>query len=206
MENTKNKILESAFILFLEYGFSSVSFQDIIKKSEISTGTFYYHFKTKEEVAYNVIDKYIINYFKDSLKRSKEFEGTYSERLQFLLQQVVALDNNTKKSVELYTNSDINDYRKLHLLLFEGVQKYESLAKSYSYYSTLIKEYMIEIIVEGKENNEIRDDIIAEEAVCLIHSVMVGTYLLWIGSPNIDIKRFLYNNMYHIWSYLEKKD
>lgn len=55
----KNKILDTAEKLFIANGFSSASTNDIIKELNISRGTLYYYFKTKEEILDEVINRLI---------------------------------------------------------------------------------------------------------------------------------------------------
>lgn len=49
-EKTKNTIFEMAIKLFSEYGFDNVKIEDITRKANVSKGTFYTHFDTKESV------------------------------------------------------------------------------------------------------------------------------------------------------------
>ena len=47
---TKDKIFETALKLFEEYGFETVSVDDIVQRAGVSKGTFYTHFATKDSV------------------------------------------------------------------------------------------------------------------------------------------------------------
>lgn len=57
----KDKILDTAEKLFMEKGFGSASTNDIIKELNISRGTLYYYFKTKEDILDEVINRIITN-------------------------------------------------------------------------------------------------------------------------------------------------
>lgn len=48
--NKKEKIIQHAFDLFAEKGYSDTSMDDIVKSSGISKGGIYYYFRSKEEI------------------------------------------------------------------------------------------------------------------------------------------------------------
>ena len=59
MNKTKEKIIETAIIMFNQEGTSSISTNHIAKELGISTGNLYYHFKNKEEIIRAVLEKMI---------------------------------------------------------------------------------------------------------------------------------------------------
>jgi AcrR family transcriptional regulator len=80
---TREKILETAMNLFVEKGIQGTSTASIAKKAGISSGTLFYHFKTKEELVhelYNFIFDSLINYHKEHFKK----EANAYERLRQL--------------------------------------------------------------------------------------------------------------------------
>lgn len=72
-KNRKNAILKAARRLFFENGFRPVTVESIAKKAELSKGSIYLYFKSKEEIYTNIllsdIDKFQEN-FKDLLHNS----------------------------------------------------------------------------------------------------------------------------------------
>jgi len=54
-ETTKQKILNTALILFAEKGYSSTTIEEIAKISKISKGLVYNHFKSKKHLLNEVI-------------------------------------------------------------------------------------------------------------------------------------------------------
>ncbi len=56
-EDRRNEILDTAEELFAYQGYDSTSVQQILDKIGIAKGTFYYHFKSKEEVMDGIIDR-----------------------------------------------------------------------------------------------------------------------------------------------------
>lgn len=56
-EATRQKIVASAVELFHNSGFSGTNLNQIIRRAEVTPGAFYYHFVSKEEVAFAIIDE-----------------------------------------------------------------------------------------------------------------------------------------------------
>lgn len=52
--SAKQKIIDTAFKLFLEQGYNNTTVNQIIKESETSRGAFYHHFEGKEEVLFSM--------------------------------------------------------------------------------------------------------------------------------------------------------
>lgn len=50
MSKNRDRIIQSALALFSENSFENVTIKDICQKAEVANSTFYYHFKTKEEL------------------------------------------------------------------------------------------------------------------------------------------------------------
>lgn len=59
---TRLLILESAFDIIYKKGFQATSINDILLKSKLTKGAFYYHFETKEEMGLAVINEIIRPY------------------------------------------------------------------------------------------------------------------------------------------------
>jgi AcrR family transcriptional regulator len=57
-ENTRAKLLETAYTLFLQKGFHGTSMRDIAETAGVAVGGIYNHFKDKEEIFAAVLDAY----------------------------------------------------------------------------------------------------------------------------------------------------
>ena len=49
-ELTRQQMLDAARVLFIERGYENTSLEDISEKANVSKGTFYYHFESKEDL------------------------------------------------------------------------------------------------------------------------------------------------------------
>ncbi|MDP6808665.1 MAG: TetR/AcrR family transcriptional regulator [Desulfobacterales bacterium] len=58
VNSRKHEIIKASVELFYKYGYQKASLRDIARKVGISQAAIYYHFKTKEEILLNIIEKY----------------------------------------------------------------------------------------------------------------------------------------------------
>ena len=58
-EIRRNEIIDIAEELFLKSGYNETAVSDIVKRVGVSQGTFYYYFKSKEEILNVIIERYI---------------------------------------------------------------------------------------------------------------------------------------------------
>ncbi|WP_455201059.1 TetR/AcrR family transcriptional regulator [Kaarinaea lacus] len=56
---TKEKILDAAEALVLDHGYGATSIDQILEKTGITKGAFFYHFKSKAELAQNLVERYV---------------------------------------------------------------------------------------------------------------------------------------------------
>lgn len=199
---TKSKIMEESFKLFLKKGFVDVSLNEIMEASDITTGGFYYHFDSKDTLLVAVIEKYIFNYFNSTIEQIKNFEGTPKEKLKTVILNIVGDDTTINETTQLCKSSEKIDYRTLHLLLFEGVQKYEIIGKHYTEFYHNLLNFIKDVLDEGIAQGIIRPDIDSIEIATVIQTAMVGTVLMWIGMPEKPLENRMSSNIDHMWNYI----
>ncbi|MBL3658294.1 TetR/AcrR family transcriptional regulator [Fulvivirga sediminis] len=113
MKDSKEQILKTSLLLFLQKGFKEVTMKEIVKNSGFSKGAFYHYFSSKEEVFKEVIEVYFskmlhldyetlpsdslksfyeanldIQHKRDSILRSwyqETFEGDFPNNLYYIL-------------------------------------------------------------------------------------------------------------------------
>lgn len=61
-EKTKLELLKIAYKMFLSKGYENTSIDEIIEEAKIAKGTYYYHFKSKEQMLEEVIQMMIDDY------------------------------------------------------------------------------------------------------------------------------------------------
>lgn len=201
MSETKDKIMLSAFKLFLENGFTDVSMADIKKASDVATGTFYYYFSSKEELIVEVIDKYVFSYFDFALDLIKGYERTSKEELYYVTMQIIGYDVYTKQWSDFFSELNISDYRRIHLLYLEGIQKYDLMTKKYAEFNLKSLNYIKSIVVKGQKSHQIRGGDV-DQLTKFIQSTILGTFLMWIAIPDFDLIRLMKSNLDQMWDYL----
>ena len=72
--SSKRKILETARELFYQVGYQTTSVDDILKRCGVAKSNFYYHFKSKEELGFAVIELQALD-FEASLLSSLQNEA-----------------------------------------------------------------------------------------------------------------------------------
>lgn len=83
-ENTRDKILEHASRIVRKKGFNNTGIQEILESAGVPKGSFYFHFKSKDDLGLALIDRYAegSTSLRDSLLASAT--GTPLEKLQKL--------------------------------------------------------------------------------------------------------------------------
>ena len=67
-EKRKKELLKIAYDMFLTQGYENTSVDEIIEKAQIAKGTYYYYFKSKEQMLEEVIDM-MIDYEREMAKQ-----------------------------------------------------------------------------------------------------------------------------------------
>lgn len=104
MNTTKESIKNTALQLFLTKGYS-VGINEIIEKSGTSKGAFYHHFKSKEELFLQTVDKFFFGYL-DELDFFETPELTLREKVISLAKKAYVPFKNIKQLIP--ANEDLN--------------------------------------------------------------------------------------------------
>lgn len=101
MNETRNIILLSSLRLFLKHAYKEVTMKEILEASGQAKGTFYYHFKDKEQVfeeaAKYFIENYVIlNFNKMPCSSVHEYMKAYLRAKTRLAQKMTLLGDNTR--------------------------------------------------------------------------------------------------------------
>ena len=56
--DTRERILQTAILLFWERGYSETTLADLMARAEVNSGSFYYFFKSKEKLLLAVLERY----------------------------------------------------------------------------------------------------------------------------------------------------
>jgi len=160
-DQTKKLIAEKAKILFEQKGYAATSMADIHEFTQISKGSIYYHFKSKEELYLYTVEKASEDW-REKWEDNVKLVTTATEKL-YLLARYYASDmqNPLSKTVPGYIgseNTDIEEMVKEKLIhLFQP-------------------EYNIfyQIIEEGVRNNEFVSNKSIDDLAYILYSTLSG--------------------------------
>ena len=138
---TKERLLLSAKRLFSEKGYYGTSVEEIVRSAGLSKGAFYFHFKSKEEVFKELIEK-IHKDIMEGLERWKKKGGSKAVE-GFILELVEKL----------------HDEREIvNIFLFQTISCGEDFRELYFEKTHQVREGIKELL--GTEEKELISDII----------------------------------------------
>ena len=102
-KNRKQELINLAYNLFIKEGYDNVSVDEIIAKAKIAKGTFYYYFKSKEEILDQVVDDMV----KHEIMAAERFVDESVPVEKKLIFTIASLVNKDSKTIAAL-NSDNN--------------------------------------------------------------------------------------------------
>lgn len=152
MKFTKEKILEEAFKLFLQKGYSEVSISVVQEELGIGRATLYYYFKSKEDLFKTVIDHYIIKYMESSLQI--EPDATVADMIESRIRLIIA-----QRDILLQSNNPNLTFFNLTSIKFIALLKYEDYRKKLEVFRNKTIELWKMAINNSIRNKEIKEDV-----------------------------------------------
>ena len=153
---TREKIYHTAYNLMKKTGFHKITIEDICKKADVSIGTFYHYFKSKDDILYEVYQR-ADNYFKDVLNKMKSSNS---------LDQIVEYFQYYAR----YSEQDSIGFTT-HLYSIEN--------KFFLKKGRLMQSMLEDIIKQGQEKEEISKEKTPEEIVDLLFLIARGVIFDW---------------------------
>ncbi|MEI6683869.1 MAG: TetR/AcrR family transcriptional regulator [Bacteroidota bacterium] len=151
--DTKQHILQSAFILFLGKSYDAVTLNEICKVTGLSKGAFYHHYRSKEELFREVIDKFV---FANLFFEKAEFDGksTLQSTIDSFLEH---LESKISKLTEL-TGLEFADPDHFQLIL-EASRSYPGFSEQIKKREQKNSAFWEHVILKAQKEGEIRGDI-----------------------------------------------
>ena len=145
MNNRKRRVADVALRLFVEKGIQQTSVQEIIEQADISKGTFYNYFSSKNDCISKILED--LRY--DASQKRKEMQVNRDEKdRNVLIEQISILfklneERNLHPLFEAILNSNEKDLKKL--VLHHRMHEIEWLAERFvEVYGMHIKDYAFE--------------------------------------------------------------
>lgn len=163
--SSRDKLLESAAILFLEKGYDATSVNDICKHAEVSKGSFYHYFETKQVLFMTLM------------------ENWSDQVMQTILIQPISADSDLKQvliDMPYHFDSAFSTIPKGFPILVDFWRQamgdpaiWKTAVEPYRYFTG----FFMQIIEKGQLNGSIRKDVDSEILARLLVAVAMG-YLL----------------------------
>lgn len=90
----KNNLLQAATMIFAEKGYRSSSVDEIVEKADVAKGTFYYHFKSKEDLFLSLIDAGIEKLSGQMIAEAEKFHNPIQKVEAVIASQYKFFNNN----------------------------------------------------------------------------------------------------------------
>ncbi len=161
---TKKRLVECAHKLFKEKGFNNTTVDDIIRETNSSKGGFYTHFKSKEELLFNMVPL-VDEVYDEFLKMDIKYDNTL-DKITSYIQYVFDIITN-QIGLEFISNIYASQIKDLETERF-------LIASERKYYQVLEK-----IIEEGKARNEIKAEVNTKHIVNLFTTCFRGAIYDW---------------------------
>jgi AcrR family transcriptional regulator len=173
---TRELILTEASKLFSLLGYEKTTLDQILEKANIAKGTFYYHFKSKEQLVEEMINNGYANF---STIVSQDLESGISP-LEIL-----------NKVIVNFVDWTLNNPDQLKVVLSQRFSMLSSLNpenKAGSFRE--ITSYLFSI---AQKNGEMKDDIKPMELAQMLGMMLVQAQLSWLFNREINLKEKCFN-------------
>ena len=155
--NARERLLNTATVLFAEKGYAGASVWEIVEKAGVSKPVLYYYFKSKEGLFYAILE-WAAGVQQNILNEIFEARGTVLDRFIFLYRRVY-------EGIQQYKSL----YIMIHGLIYgppQGVPEYD-----FASYQRHMLDAVKRIYLEGVSAGEIRQ-VDAEEVAFLVLGLM----------------------------------
>ncbi|MGL5328819.1 MAG: TetR/AcrR family transcriptional regulator [Peptostreptococcaceae bacterium] len=180
-EKTYNLILQTTLEMLEEKEYSEISINSICKKANISVGALYHHFKSKEDIIYN-----IFVYIEKLLIENRKNEKIESDDFRELIVKHLALN------IDYWINvHNISLLRQVVIAMINSSNKY------YLDVERRATNQIVFILNEAKEKSLIKTKIKTENITEKILTIHTGAIVkLCLCNGEFDIKKELEDIIY----------
>lgn len=181
MDEIKGNILFAAFKLFLVKGYREVSLNDIAEEVNLTKGSLYHHFSTKEEIFSKVVDIYFFDMVNKFKKVAMVNNLSPILKISYLFKGYTGFIDD----IVGYVGNEENIYG-YYLLMFEATRNIEGFKEKMKGIYADILSGITRMITEGINKGSFRQDIEANVMSLHIFSVLEGLNIMSIYNEKID--------------------
>jgi len=171
-ENKKGHILATAFKLFFQKGYKSVTMSELVKESGMSKGAFYHYFNSKEDL-YNHSMEMFIDHFLNSFTMEFDDKLTLRENLKNLYNQFSPISNQLNTSSQEAAEALSN-----YLIFLQSLMRKEEWRHKMEAYNNNFNSEFAAWFKIAQEKGEIKNSLDAQLLVRHITALMKGIGVL----------------------------
>lgn len=192
-EARKEKILEAALECFSTKGYYASTVDDIVKYSKLSKGSVYNYFKSKEEIFISLLHQRNVSVLEELTQSLAEISSPL-EKLRYWIKTDIPYNINKKKFMHVHIES--------WLYAADAPHVKEVLKEQFDLSFQLTQE----IVIQGQEAGEIRQNIDPDAASAMFWSLHDGIWLhASIGYDEEKIERRIIEMEKVLLAYLTTK-
>lgn len=182
--DTRENILNTAFVMFMERGYADVSLNDILKPIGITKGGFYHYFKSKDELFEEILNSYVIYPLREFERYISNVEGDIFDFLPTFFNSYVYMIDEMVKLVG--NKENIYGY---YLLIFSSKSKVSNFSSELAQIYRDITSSIESRLKNALEKGIIRNDIEAASYAYHILALCEGLCTVWILDKQKDYQK-----------------
>ncbi len=167
--SSKQRILDKAAELIHERGFNHTSIQDILLASSVTKSNFYYHFESKEQLAFEVLGERMRQFYAIAIGPSIEnHQLDPLQRIDLFFDNMLAIGRSEVGQLGCPFGNLAQEISSLH----------EPLRQSLSMFFEACAEAMERCFDEGKEAGLFREGLPSRQLAEFVLAQIQGSFLL----------------------------
>jgi AcrR family transcriptional regulator len=173
-ELTRQQMFNAAAILFSEKGYESTSIEDVTEKADVSKGTFYYHFESKEALVVELRRSLLAGNLDEAMQLLEEKQPP----LMILERLLLGRAAYTEQQPEL---SKVFFAQRIQYILFKEenqIAERQSNGKP----QPLLRSLVYECVCEAQRLGQLRADLSPMEVTSMISAFFVHAQGGWLAS------------------------
>lgn len=175
---TRDLIIETAFMAFIDHGYDRVSLNKIIKTTGLTKGAFYHYFSSKDQLIGEVMNTYFYGHLQKTMDVVDVQGQTFSQRMDLVFKNVMNVDIRLVSQPQ--RRIDRNDFSKL---LWDAMNLNEAMRLMNAQYQDNVVEVMKRALEAGMRDGEIRQDIDPLKIARVISASVRGTIMTTYHLP-----------------------
>ncbi|WP_257008444.1 TetR/AcrR family transcriptional regulator [Shouchella clausii] len=175
--DNRRHLMEAALALFAQEGYHKTKVSDIVKQVGVAQGTFYWHFKNKEEIVLCILqegEQALLNVIRSGYRQT---EGNVDDMVE----------SSRRLMTDLFSFAQANpDY--MRLLFKTGQDAEEKICRHISHTLIAIEEAFERNIKRAQELEMLPKDSSSKRLAAMLVSLVLGTLERWLFSelPHLD--------------------